>query len=74
MSTSVENLLRQAVPILYNDPTDLNVLKLYILKDREVVYMDEAVAVTQDITDKESAGHLVTAASAETPGTRFDIA
>jgi len=52
----LENLYRQAIPILYALPST-GELKFYVLLDRQTVVIEEA-ALSQDITDKETAGYV----------------
>lgn len=50
MTKLIENKLRQSVPVLIKD-TVSGELFLYIMKDREVFYIEDD-AVSQDLIDK----------------------
>ena len=70
-NVAIENLTRQAIPILHVDVDDPAGLVYYIMTDRERVVMDEAL-VSQDITDKVNAGYLTNGATNDSPtATRF---
>lgn len=56
MTQTIENKLRQALPILIKVP-ESGELSLYILKDREVKEISDD-AISQDLTDKDSANLL----------------
>lgn len=69
MAKKVENLTRQCVPILHKASDGS--LELYLLKDREAIIVADS-RISQDLTDKETAGHLRIVTSGLTPVAPFD--